>query len=185
LADLALTDTTGLLGDRDSLLRRIMQEYPDSPYAAESRKKLGMEEYRAEDPSAILYREAESAADAGSYQRAADRFDSIATAYPSSPLVAKSLYAAGWTYDNRLDRADSAVVRYQAVVQRFGATEYAEQARRRLTLLGPAKSDSAKTRTAPPRSDDLQPEPQKVPPMRDSDERPPGARDSTRTKVID
>jgi tetratricopeptide (TPR) repeat protein len=185
LADLALTDTTGILGHRDSLLQRIVLEYPESPYAVESRKKLGMQEYRVEDPSEILYREAELASDAGSYQRAADRLDSIVTAYPSSALVAKSLYAAGWTYDNRLDRADSAVVRYQAVVQRFGATEYAEQARRRLAMLGPAKTDSTTKRAAPPRLDEVRAEPVKPGSVRDSGARRSAVRDSTKNREID
>lgn len=184
LADLALSDSTGVLGKRDSLLHRIVQEYPESPYAVEARKKLGMEAYVNEDPPALLYREAESASDAGLFQRAADRFDSIVTAYPSSPLVPKSLFAAGWTYDNRLNLPDSAAVRYQSVVQRFGATEYAEQARRRLTVLGPIKMDTTKTPAAAPPSDEVRMSPAKPP----AGAPVPGrttARDSVRTREID
>lgn len=183
LADLALSDSTGSLGDRDSLLRRIVQEYPESPYAVEARKKLGLAEFVAEDPSLRLYREAEQASDDGSYQRAVERFDSIVTAYPASPLVAKSLFAAGWTYDNRLNDVDSARIRYQAVVQRFGSTEYAEQARRRLTLLGPAKTDSTKT-PAPP-TDDLKAAPATPGRALEPEARQPARRDTLRTREID
>lgn len=185
LADLALSDSTGALGHRDSLLLRIVQEYPESPYAVEARKKLRMDPHVTEDPSTLLYQEAESASDAGLFQRAADRYDSIVTAYPSSPLVPKSLFAAGWTYDNRLNLPDSAAVRYQSVVQRFGATEYAEQARRRLTMLGPVKSDTLKTPGATPPSGEARMSPAKPGPARVPVPRRTDPRDSTKVREIE
>lgn len=190
LADLSRSDSTGTRGNRDRLLMRIVSEYPASPYAAEARKMLGMEAYVEQDRPGQLYQEAEAAWVAGSYQQAADRFDAIAAQYPASSLVAKSLYASAWMYDNRLNLPDSASLRYQAVAQQFGPTEYAEQARRRLALLGPAKNDTVRTSVkAPPESKERPPSERPLP-ERIDDEVPPlrkdaARKDTLRTREID
>ncbi|MCU0452304.1 MAG: tetratricopeptide repeat protein [Bacteroidetes bacterium] len=185
LADLSRGDSSGSPSRRDSLLDRLLAEYPASPYAAEARKMLGMSEYVEQDPPAQLFREAEAAWEAGSYQRAADRFDSVATHYPASSLVAKSLFASAWMYDNRLNIPDSAAHRYQIVVQRFGATEYGEQARRRLPLLGSAGIDSTRASSKADPEIKERPAAKKPPRFRTDDEIIPEQKDSAKTRLIE
>ncbi len=183
MADLAHADSSGSLGRREDFLNRIVADYPESPYAAEARTLLGLPTPVSTDRSALLYRSAETAWDVGLYQKAADRYDSIATLYPSSPLVAKSLYASAWMYDNRLNRPDSAAVRYKAVAQQFGSTEYAEQARRRLVELTSAIVDTNRTEMVQPNDEGAARAPGRR--LLKSEEFAPAQKPKTEEKVID
>lgn len=147
MVDLARADSTGQRGSPEMFLQRIVDEFPETPYAVEARKQLGLpDDLESRDRPGQLYRWAEEDLEKGAFEAAARKWDSLVVTYPASPLVVKSIYASGWVYDNRLNRPDSAVNRYKVVVLQHGATGWAEAARKRITEIGTIRSDT----TAPP-----------------------------------
>ncbi len=152
LADLVNSHPDAGWGDADSCYRRINEEFPDSPYAVEARRRLGVEEVVGDDPGFGLYREAEKALQKDDIRKAAGIFDSISRTYPSSPYSVRGLFAAGWVYDHMLAEMDSAMHRYDAVVQSGTTGPHAQEARSRLTKIRSVLADTAKTSAVQPDS---------------------------------
>jgi hypothetical protein len=87
--------------------------------------------------------------------------------HAGSPYAAKSAYTLGWIYEHRLQKSDSALAQYKALVEHFGSTRYAAAVRGRIgTTEAPQDSTVLPGRGRLPRSERME-------------------RDSTARQVID
>jgi outer membrane protein assembly factor BamD len=116
---------------------RVVNNYPNSPYAAKSQEKLAKcLEYLAEheyDIAAYYMREKK-------YPAARDRLEGILRRYKTTPTAAKALYDLGESY--RLEKNNfKASLAYQALVQYYPTHPLAKSAQAQLSQLGKDKQD--------------------------------------------
>jgi tetratricopeptide (TPR) repeat protein len=134
-------------GNIDELYKKIVADYPHSPFAPVARKTLGMpEEMRKEDPAELLYKTAEQALFGGDCQQAIRTYRKIIAGYPNSALAPKSQYALAYAYEHCLAQPESALVNYKRTVDVFGTTSFATAARLRIPPPVPVIPDSIKAR---------------------------------------
>lgn len=147
LADIAATDSTQAYGDPEEFYRKLDAEFPQTAYAEEARRRLGIIEETADDPGFGMYRAGEEALAQGQPGRAARIFDSLGSVYPTSSYAVRGTFAAGWVYEYLLAEQDSAALRYDRVVRSGESGSFVQEARTRLAKIGPLPKDS--TSTAP------------------------------------
>jgi TolA-binding protein len=115
---------------RDSLYRRIVDEFPASPYAQESRKILGLPLIESEkDPAAELFEQGERLSEEKKFEQAIVAFRNVHAQYSASPLAAKALYSIGWHYEHSMHNTDSALAVYKRVIAQYPATQFAVKVR--------------------------------------------------------
>ncbi|MGH2575066.1 MAG: tetratricopeptide repeat protein [Ignavibacteria bacterium] len=108
-------------------LKRIVNEYPNSYTANESRKLLNLPlvEQNTYDYADSIYDKAENNFVNNQYEPALGGFKELIYNYNSSKHMNKSLYAAGWIYENVLLNADSAFIYYERILNDFPKSDYA------------------------------------------------------------
>lgn len=112
------------------VFNKIINEFPATVAAEESRKQLGLpltnQEHFADEADS-LYSSAENLFEKKEYRNALDAYNNIIVAYPSSRFVAKSYYAMGWIYENIFDRNDSAYIYYSKLLEKEPNSDYSKQ----------------------------------------------------------
>jgi outer membrane protein assembly factor BamD len=115
----------------------VITAYPKSPEAAEARKKLAKcLEYLAEHEFNI----AEFYFKQEKYPAARDRFEEIVRKYKDTPTAVKSLFYLGESYRNEKN-AIRATLAYEALIQHYPKTKYADDAKVQLALVEKEKHD--------------------------------------------
>ncbi len=110
----------------DSLYSLIVEKYPQSPYAQEARKNLGIPLLaEKKDPAVDLYLHAETYFDSTKARSAFTILDSIARKYHTSSLAPKALYSIGWLYEYALGKKDSASFAYRRLLTLYPDSKYA------------------------------------------------------------
>ncbi len=110
---------------QDSLYSLIVEKYPQSLYAQEARKNLGMKLLaEKKDPAEELYLHAETYFDSTEADSALTILDSIARNYRTSQFAPKALYSIGWLYENALGRNDSASFAYRKLLALYPDSKY-------------------------------------------------------------
>jgi tetratricopeptide (TPR) repeat protein len=110
----------------DSLYSLIVEKYPQSLYAQEARKSLGLPLLvEQKDPAESLYRDAETYFDSMKAYSAFTILDSIARNYRTSHLAPKALYSIGWLYEYALGKKDSASFAYRKLLTLYPDSKYA------------------------------------------------------------
>lgn len=165
LARIEGSDSTSSRAVPDSLYRCIVQLYPESPFADEARRLLGIPAVvKLADPAEESYTRGTRLLQAGRSKAAIDTFTVLVKQYPSSPAAVRAMYAAGWLYENETQTRDSAVAIYERLVARAPASAYAQKVQPRVqevqtarrVALEKAKADSvAKAKSLAP-ADSLQ-----------------------------
>jgi tetratricopeptide (TPR) repeat protein len=107
----------------------------------------------AADEAEKAYSRAERLMIKGDSAGAVEDFKKIARQYPRSPLASRSLYAAGWIYENRLFNRDSAIASYTKLIALYPASPYAVRIAAKITevnlkLKQAAAPDSSASRPA-------------------------------------
>jgi TolA-binding protein len=126
IADIKGTLKTSSNTELDSIYTLIINEYPKSPYAQESRRILGIPLRTQENDSAeVLYEQAELLADNKNYEDAVTLYKKISTNFSHSPVSPKAMYSAGWYYENSLSNNDSALAMYRTLITKFPLSQYA------------------------------------------------------------
>ena len=119
------SDSTEAPGKIDSLYRQLVERFPESEFAAEARRQLGLPPPRTEvDPLRTSYAKGESYMKRGDVDSALNSFKRIVQRDTSSQLSAQSEYAIGWIYENLKLNADSSLAYYQRLVKRFPNSQY-------------------------------------------------------------
>jgi TolA-binding protein len=161
LARMESEDSTGTHTVSDSLFREIIRRFPDSPFAEESKRMLGLPpSVKIPDPVDLSYRSATALLQSGKYAAAIDSFEAIVHRSPTSPIAPRALYAIGWTYEYHTKQLDSAGATYERLAARYPASLYAQRVQPRVAeiqsarqaALVPKKNDS--TAVALPKKND-------------------------------
>ncbi len=133
LAQIARTDTADRSSYADSLYREIVARFPDSEFAAESRRLLGLPAPPKEvDSLQIRYQRAESLLAEGQTQAALTALRGIVASDTSSAISAKSQFTMGWIYENVKPNSDSSMLHYKRLVNRHPSSQYAGAVRAKL-----------------------------------------------------
>ena len=115
----------------------VITAYPKSPEAAEAREKLAKcLEYLAEHEFNI----AEFYFKQEKYPAARDRFEEIVRKYKDTPTAVKSLFYLGESYRNEKN-AIRATLAYEALIQHYPKTKFADDAKVQLALVEKEKHD--------------------------------------------
>ncbi|MCZ6775902.1 MAG: tetratricopeptide repeat protein [Ignavibacteria bacterium] len=126
LAQIYALDKTVGKSKSDSLHSEIVSIFPDSEFADESRRILGLEpRERKRDEAESAYVRGEKLMKAGNNSAAIDTFAAIVVRYPSSPLAPKAQYAIGWIYERMNSHLDSAIVSFQRLVDLYPKSQHA------------------------------------------------------------
>jgi len=122
-----LYKSTGQIAKSDEVLNRILKEYPLSPVVNDTRKLLNLSfvEDVSEGAADSTYLEAENKFLNKDYPSALDGFKNIINNYKGSKYIDKSIYAAGWIYENVLFKPDSAFKYYSEIVTFYPKSEIA------------------------------------------------------------
>jgi outer membrane protein assembly factor BamD (BamD/ComL family) len=118
----------------DSLYTKIITSYPESPYANEARKSLGLPLVEAQKDSAQEeFEQAEKLSESKKYESAIVLYKRVSDQFLTSTVSAKSLFTAGWHYENSLMNNDSAYAVYKRVITKYPLSQFANVARPKVT----------------------------------------------------
>ncbi len=130
LAQIYSQDSTRPRPTIDSLYRVIVERFPDSEFAPEAERQLGLPvTEKAVDPAETSYARAEGLINSGETKAARDTLRNIVHLYPASPIASKAQYALGWLYESVDVVPDSAVASYRKLVALYPGSRYALAAR--------------------------------------------------------
>ena len=110
----------------DSLYQSIVARFPDSPYAQESRRALGIALLPPKsDPGEELFLQAERYAGGTHSDSALPYLYRVVKENSKSPFSAKALYTLGWLYENKLEQRDSASAVYRRLIAGYPDSKFA------------------------------------------------------------
>ncbi len=133
-------DSTGIHAVSDSLYREIIRRFPESPFAEESKRLLGLPpSAKTPDPLELSYRSATELLQSGMYAAAIDSFEAIVHRSPTSPLAPRALYAVGWAYEYHTMQLDSAGANYERLTARYPGSLYAQRVQPRVAEIQSAR----------------------------------------------
>lgn len=126
LADLARSNPGGDILTEEDYYNRLNRDFPRSIYTYELGRILNnFEQTIKTDSVELVYSEAEKLIESKKYTDAIRKLELISKSYPNSIYAPKSLYAAGWIYENYLNIPDSARSLYRNVRLNYPETIYA------------------------------------------------------------
>jgi TolA-binding protein len=174
---------TGRSAEADALFRKIIQENPNTIFANESRKQIGIQEVEIEqDASEELYKDAARKIAGRDYTGASTSLHELLEKHPSSNYVPQALYTLGWLYENELRNADSSIMYYGRLSDNYPASEYTAQIKGKLelynstnginkgtdTTTGTTPVDTTKKNTEPPVNTEIKEENTSTPPVEET-----------------
>jgi TolA-binding protein len=114
------------LGSRESVYAILIDRYPDTEYALQAKRIMGIPvEESAQDTSIHYYRIAEEEMLDGDPHRSVDYFRVVVRDYSTSEYAPRAQYAIGWIYENILDLPDSAAINYQHLLTAYPSSQFA------------------------------------------------------------
>ena len=130
LAQIYSQDSTEPRAAADSLYRVLVEKFPESEFAPEAERQLGLPvREKAPDPALASYENAEKLISSGSTKAGRDTLRSIVRTYPSSPFASKAQYALGWVYESVDVVPDSAIANYRKLLSLYPGSQYALSAK--------------------------------------------------------
>ncbi len=126
IAEIFKTKGTEEKGSADSLYSEVISRYPESLYAQESRRILGIPLLVARRDSAEeLFLHAETYFDGPDADSALPILYKIVKENRSSSYCPKALYTIGWLYENKLEKEDSASAVYRRLIKTYPGSQFA------------------------------------------------------------
>lgn len=120
IAQILAADSTRDNSVPDSLYREVIRRFPETEFAAQSRRHLGLPAVAGTKDAAFLaYACAETLMLAGRGREAIPALEEILREYPGSPYAAKARYAIAWVYENQLSMPDSALSNYRLLAATY------------------------------------------------------------------
>ncbi len=113
--------------DADQTFGKIVSTYPNTIYANESRKILGMKSENdslMQNPLDAIFTRALNFFNTNKFSEAVSELREVEIRYPQDSMVAKSLYSIGWIYENKLVNKDSSLLYYKKLKEKFPESEY-------------------------------------------------------------
>lgn len=110
----------------NAVYKTIIARYPESSFANESRRVLGMNIVNLNvDSAEIIYRAAENKIQKRDYPSALSDLHKIINDYPVDSFYVKSLYSVGWIYEYIYGNKDSSISYYNKIKTKFPTSIYA------------------------------------------------------------
>ena len=141
--------------EADETFQKIIDTYPNTIYADEARKILGIQstgEKVIQNPVDEIFTKAVNLFTLNKYAEAVAELKLVEEKYPSDTLVAKSLYSIGWLYENKLVNKDSSLLYYNKLKNQFPQSEYTLKVAPMLEYIASVEkkepTDSTKVNTA-------------------------------------
>lgn len=109
---------------------KLIATYPNSIYAFESKKIMGIKMNESEiyrNPLEQLFNQVMYLMNNNKYAEAIIELQGVESTFPNDTLVAKSLYSIGWIYENKFFNKDSSVLYYKKLKEKFPSSEYAQK----------------------------------------------------------
>lgn len=120
----------------NELYRELILNYPNTIFANESRKILGITTIELEEETVKeIYKDAEKKLLAGASRDAITILTNLKDRYPESELLPKTYYTLGWIYENVYRNKDSVIFYYRTVANKYPNSEYAQRIKDKLELL--------------------------------------------------
>lgn len=113
--------------EADATFRKIVDDYPNTVYAIESGKILGLTKGNVmvtQSPTEQFFREALDMFSMNRDTQAVVLLRDLVQKYPDDSLSAKALYGLGWIYENKIINKDSSVFYYKMLKEKFPESEY-------------------------------------------------------------
>lgn len=109
------------------IYEKIISQYPNSIFANESRKILGLQLVEIlVDSANVLYSSAEKNILKNEYESALKDLRKILYNYPSDSFYVKSLYSVGWIYEYAFKNKDSSLLYYKKLKNDFPNSYYTQ-----------------------------------------------------------
>ena len=109
----------------DSLYQLIIARFPESPYAQESRRALGIALLPVKsDPGEELFLKAERYTEGANSDSALPFLYRLVKENSASSFSAKALYTLGWLYENKLEKKDSASAVYRRLIAGYPDSKF-------------------------------------------------------------
>jgi len=145
LAEIAAAHPDKQFGDPKDYYLQIIQQFPRSKFADQSRVFVGLSKQEQQiDEAEQLFVEAERDIERERYETALSALSGIAAKFPASPFAAKSEYTIGWIYEHRLSKPDSALAHFKKLMEEHGSSRYAAAIRTRLAEVPASVLDTTK-----------------------------------------
>ncbi len=120
----------------DSILDVVVNDYPFTDFGKDAASRLGYTNEFVVDTVRELYFSGDRLRKFGDHKFALTQFKKLFNTYPESEYAPKALYSTGWIWereyfpaDTTIVTADSALYYYQMLIERYPASEYAEDVR--------------------------------------------------------
>jgi TolA-binding protein len=113
--------------EADLTFSKIISNYPNTIYANESKKVLGIKTEETEftkSPADQFLKQALDLLDENKFTEAVAVLNDFIFKYPNDTLIAKALYGVGWIYENKLNNKDSSVFYYKLLKEKFPESQY-------------------------------------------------------------
>ncbi len=139
----------------DSLLQKLMDEYPLSEQSVAARLRLGLPVAAKHEPAMDLYQAAErDLFERQNIPQAIDNYQKVADDFPNSEFAPKALYAIGWIHEQIIfDNARAAMV-YGEIMKRYPDSEYSGDVSKKMSAMGrgpaPPAGEQAEPGQSPP-----------------------------------
>lgn len=133
----------------NDLLNGLISEYPNSVFANESRKILGIKEVEIEkDAAEESYNLAAKSFNDRNYFDAVAKFQDVLAKYPNSGYVDNTLYSLGWIYENVYSNKDSTMLYYNRIIKDYANSDFAKDIKPRVDYYNSYGKDGTLTDTS-------------------------------------
>ena len=157
----------------DSIYKEIIRRFPESDFAIESERLLGMPaRIRIRDKADVVYARGEDLLEAGQVTAAIDTFRAVVRDYATSRIASKAQYAIGWIHERFSGTPDSAIANYQTLVALYPGSEYASLVRPKLSEVERFRNEQSKASNDTVKAGETIPEVKRDPEQVREDEAP-------------
>jgi TolA-binding protein len=109
----------------NEIYKKIILKYPNTAFANESRKILGIQLMDiAVDSAEVIFRSAEKKIVKNEYESAMTDLKKILNNYPADSFYVKSLYSVGWIFEYGFNNKDSSLAYYKKLRTDFPNSNY-------------------------------------------------------------
>lgn len=124
--------------EANEIFARVIDQYPESIFANESRKVLGKKTLDLDkDEAEGLYKEASNDIYSGRYEEALTKLNELTQKYPTSSYIPNALYSIGWIYENVKNDKDNTIAYYSRLKDGYPNSEFIEKVTVKLNALQP------------------------------------------------
>ncbi|KAA0209886.1 tetratricopeptide repeat protein [Ignavibacteria bacterium CHB1] len=133
---------SGRTAEAEVIYNKIINEYPNSPFAIESKKQLGLSVNQNVSAGVDqIFEKVSSSILNKQYSEAITELQGIIISHPDSTVLPRAYYTLGWIYENQIINKDSALHYYNMIISNYPFTIYNNRVFEKVTVLTQKESD--------------------------------------------